>query len=166
MLAASSAHVLAQATGGTADATIASIKSQRDRERLHHQGAAQVPEDKYKYQPTKDVRTMGQVFGHIANASGMICSTASGTKSPPRAMPRSWRRRPRSRRRSRPHSPSATRRSRDHRRQRQRNRDVFGMTHTRVGAMASTPRINFEHYGNIVTYMRINSMVPPSSGGK
>jgi len=40
------------------------------------------------------------------------------------------------------------------------------MAHTRIGAMAFNTAHDFEHYGNIVTYMRINKMVPPSSGGK
>jgi hypothetical protein len=43
---------------------------------------------------------------------------------------------------------------------------LFGMSHTRVGAMAFNNAHNFEHYGNIVTYMRMNKLVPPSSAGK
>jgi hypothetical protein len=42
---------------------------------------------------------------------------------------------------------------------------LFGMAHTRIGGMAFNTAHNFEHYGNIVTYMRINGLVPPSSGG-
>jgi hypothetical protein len=42
---------------------------------------------------------------------------------------------------------------------------LFGMTHTRIGALAFNTAHDFEHYGNIVTYRRINGMVPPSSGG-
>ena len=93
------------------DTTLASVKTTYEAVKGYiTKAAAQVPEDKYKYQPTKDVRTMGQLFGHIANASGLICSTASGMKPTPRAMPRSWRRKPSSRRPSPPRSPSATRR--------------------------------------------------------
>jgi hypothetical protein len=32
--------------------------------------------------------------------------------------------------------------------------------------MAFNNAHDYEHYGNVVTYMRINGMVPPSSGGK
>ena len=44
--------------------------------------------------------------------------------------------------------------------------NLFGMTHSRIGAMAFNSAHLFEHYGNLVTYMRINGMVPPSSAGK
>jgi hypothetical protein len=43
---------------------------------------------------------------------------------------------------------------------------LLGQPHTRVGGMALNNAHNFEHYGNIVTYMRMNNLVPPSSGGK
>ena len=43
--------------------------------------------------------------------------------------------------------------------------DLFGQKHSRIGAMGFNNAHNFEHYGNIVTYMRMNGMVPPSSGG-
>ncbi len=44
--------------------------------------AAAVPEADYAYQPTPEVRTFGQLLGHIANATGMICLAANGSKSP------------------------------------------------------------------------------------
>jgi uncharacterized damage-inducible protein DinB len=36
-------------------------------------------------------------------------------------------------------------------------------THTRLGILAFNTAHDFEHYGNIVTYMRLKGMVPPSS---
>jgi len=36
---------------------------------------------------------------------------------------------------------------------------------SRLGALAFNNTHDFEHYGNIVTYMRLNGLVPPSSGG-
>ena len=44
--------------------------------------AEQVPENKLAYQPTKDVRTFGQLLGHIANENYMFCGAASGGKGP------------------------------------------------------------------------------------
>ena len=39
-------------------------------------------------------------------------------------------------------------------------------TRTKIGSLVyNTSHIN-EHYGNLVTYLRLNGMVPPSSGGK
>jgi hypothetical protein len=39
----------------------------------------------------------------------------------------------------------------------------FGMNVTRLGAMDFNVAHNMEHYGNLVTYMRMNQIVPPSS---
>ena len=33
------------------------------------------------------------------------------------------------------------------------------------GVLAFNSMHNYEHYGNLVTYMRINGIVPPSSAG-
>ena len=168
VLAASSAHVLAQATGGTADATIASIKAQHETVKGYvTKAAAQVPDALYKYQPTKEVRTMGQLFGHIANASRMICGTASGMKSAAtgdaeklatkaeiqKALGEAFS--------ECDHAFSMITAA-------NANEPVtlLGQSHTRLGGMAFNTMHNFEHYGNIVTYMRMNNLVPPSSGGK
>ena len=40
---------------------------------------------------------------------------------------------------------------------------LFGRDNTRLGALALNATHNAEHYGNLVTYMRSNGMVPPSS---
>ena len=39
----------------------------------------------------------------------------------------------------------------------------FGPDMPRLSALAFNTAHDFEHYGNIVTYMRLNKMVPPSS---
>ena len=40
------------------------------------------------------------------------------------------------------------------------------MTMTRLGALVMNATHDGEHYGNIVTYLRLNGMVPPSSRGQ
>src|SRR5687768_18472003 len=44
--------------------------------------AEKVPEDLYSFRATPDVRSMGQLYGHIADALFSMCSTAAGTKPP------------------------------------------------------------------------------------
>ncbi len=39
----------------------------------------------------------------------------------------------------------------------------FGAPNTVGGILAFNSAHNYEHYGNLVTYMRINGIVPPSS---
>jgi uncharacterized damage-inducible protein DinB len=149
------------------DATMASVKTTYDVVKGYiTKAAAQVPEDKYKYQPTKDVRTMGQLFGHVANASAMICSTASGMKAASAGDAEKLATKAEIQK-----ALAAAFSACDHAFQMisastaNETVTLFGMTHTRIGAMAFNTAHNFEHYGNIVTYMRLNGMVPPSSGG-
>ncbi|MDQ3081850.1 MAG: DinB family protein, partial [Gemmatimonadota bacterium] len=40
---------------------------------------------------------------------------------------------------------------------------LFGQDQTRLFALMLNATHNAEHYGNIVTYMRMKGMVPPSS---
>ncbi|HEY7474015.1 MAG TPA: DinB family protein, partial [Vicinamibacterales bacterium] len=40
--------------------------------------AALVPPDKYTYQPTKTVRTFGQLIAHVADAYDYYCGRAAG----------------------------------------------------------------------------------------
>lgn len=44
--------------------------------------AAKVPEDVYAFKPTPEVRTFGQLIGHVTDANFGICATAGGTKPP------------------------------------------------------------------------------------
>lgn len=163
LVVASPSVMPVRAQGG--DATIASVKTTYDLVKGHLlKAAAQVPEDKYSYQPTKDVRTMGQLFGHVANASIAICTTATGAKPAAAADAEKL-----------PNKAAIQKAVADAfavcdksmasitAANANETVNLFGMTHTRVGAMAFNAAHLFEHYGNIVTYMRLNGMVPPSS---
>jgi len=128
--------------------------------------AEQVSEANYAFKPTPEVRSFGQLFGHIANANFMICSIASGEKS------------------------TATGNAEQLKTKAEIQKaladsfafcdkawaavtgakvsepvDVFGMKHTRASALSFNSAHDWEHYGNLVTYMRLKGMVPPSSQG-
>jgi len=151
----------------SAGATIASVRA------LHGtvtgfivKAAAMVPEETYKYQPTPEVRTMGQLFGHIANASRMFCGTATGMTAPeaPNAEELASKAEIQ---KALDAAVAFCNKAFDSVTPANANEAVtlFGTEHTRLGALAFNNAHNYEHYGNIVTYMRINGMVPPSSGG-
>ena len=127
---------------------------------------AQVGEEHYSYKPTPEVRSMGQLFGHVANANFMICSAAIGEKSPQTqnyeqvttkaAMQKAiadsfaycdkaWA------------AIAGDKGSEPV--------EIFGMKHTRASMLAFNSAHDWEHYGNLVTYMRLKGMVPPSSQG-
>jgi DinB superfamily len=44
--------------------------------------AAKMPEGDYAFKPTPDVRTFGQLFGHVANAQFAQCAAARGESNP------------------------------------------------------------------------------------
>jgi uncharacterized damage-inducible protein DinB len=44
--------------------------------------AAKMPDADYNFQPTKEVRTYGQLFGHVANAQFGQCAAAKGVANP------------------------------------------------------------------------------------
>lgn len=162
-LAASASPAQAQAGAPT----IASVKGLYEAVKGYiTKAAAQVPADKYSYQPTKEVRTMGQLFGHIANANRMICNLASGM--PAGTAPDAEKLATKA---EIEQALAASFAVCDHAftmiTAANANDAVtlFGQAHTRIGAMAFNNAHDFEHYGNIVTYMRINGMVPPSSAG-
>jgi hypothetical protein len=46
-------------------------------------GAAEkMPEENYSFKPTPEVRSFGQLVGHVADASYLFCSQASGEANP------------------------------------------------------------------------------------
>ena len=127
--------------------------------------AAQVPEEHFVFQPTPDVRTLGALFGHVADANFMICSAASGEKPTMAGIEKS--------KKSKADLEAALAASFkfcdaafDSLKGARADETVkffLPGAHTRLGVMAFNTAHDFEHYGNIVTYMRIKGLVPPSS---
>ncbi len=126
--------------------------------------AEQMPEADYAFKPTKDVRTFGQLIGHVAGAQNMFCAAALGEKAASEddiekstttkaglvaALKASSENCQRAYAQSDASSEAATM--------------LFGTSFTRLRVLVMNATHNSEHYGNIVTYMRIKGMVPPSS---
>ena len=126
--------------------------------------AEQMPEGDYGFQATKDVRTFGQLVGHVANANFMICATASGEANPNSADIEKTMT-------AKADLVNALKDSFTFCDKAYQITDakgleemtLFGMKTNRVGALAFNAAHDMEHYGNIVTYMRLKGMVPPSS---
>src|SRR5262249_33661578 len=51
--------------------------------------AEKMPEDKYAYKPSDDVRTYGQLLAHIADGQYFLCGTAKEGKSENRGFEKS-----------------------------------------------------------------------------
>ena len=135
--------------------------------------AAKMPETDYAFRPTAGVRTFAQLIGHLADANYRICSVLAGNDPPIDARVEKDK-----------HAKAELITALE---------ESFAYCDTQYAAMTDStglpivrfdaggegsrvpvqmPRLTvlafhtghaFEHYGNVVTYMRLKGLVPPSS---
>ena len=128
--------------------------------------AEQMSEENYAFKPTPDVRSFGQLVGHIANANYMICSMASGAANPSKADIEKTVTSKADLTKAVTDSFAFCEAQFDAMTPAQSAESIKlfgGMTMPRLSALYFNTAHDFEHYGNIVTYMRLKGMVPPSS---
>lgn len=127
--------------------------------------AEQLPEDKYGYRPNDKVRTAGQLIAHVADAMNFFCPTIAGTPKP-------YSDGIEKQHTSKAALTAALKQAFDGcdavlakitDADLAREVDLFGNKGNVAAAITLLSSHNFEHYGNLVTYMRENGMVPPSS---
>ena len=132
-------------------------------------GAAKVmPEAKYGFKPVDTVRTYGQILAHLAGANYEFCAGARGEKSPytedhfeksattPAAIVRALQD-------SMAYCDAAYSSLDDKRAAEVITGPFGGGKQARATVLNGNTGHNLEHYGNLVTYLRINGLVPPSS---
>ena len=125
--------------------------------------AEQVPEAEYSFQPTPEVRTFGRLLGHIANARYMFCSMIKGEENP---AGRNFEEVTVKADLVAAVTASALYCDEAYAISDARALEaltLFDRPTSRLGALVLNAMHDMEHYGNIVTYMRIRGMVPPSS---
>ncbi len=126
--------------------------------------AEELPESTYAYRPTAEVRSFGQLFGHVAGAQNLICAAALGES----AREEDEIERTRTTKTELVAALKASTAYCDRAyaqsdRAAQQTTRLFGQDRTRLHALGLNATHNAEHYGNIVTYLRLNGLVPPSS---
>lgn len=127
--------------------------------------AEQMPEEHYGFKPTADVRSFGELIGHIASANYFICAMAAGEQSP---VGENYEKTT-----AKAALVTAVKASFDYcskvylmaDAKGMEPMELFGMKTNRLGVLAFNAGHEMEHYGNIVTYMRLKGLVPPSSQG-
>jgi uncharacterized damage-inducible protein DinB len=129
--------------------------------------AEQMTEANYAFKPTPDVRSFGQLVGHVANANYMICANATGAANPSKADIEKTMTSKADLSKAVAESFAFCEAQFDALTPTKAAEviDVFGMKMPRLNALQFNTAHDFEHYGNIVTYMRLKGMVPPSSQG-
>ena len=126
--------------------------------------AEKVPAENYGFKPTDAVRSYGQIVGHLADSQYLFCSVALGEKNPAPGIEKT--------KTAKADLIAAL-------------KDAFaycgkvydGMTDAsatetvkffggdmpKLGVLTINNMHNMEHYGNLVTYMRLKNIVPPTS---
>ena len=129
--------------------------------------AEQMPEADYAYKPVETVRTFGQLLGHVAGANFMICAAALG--EPGGAEDDIEKSKT-----TKADLVAALKASNEYCARAYALTDaqaagmtkLFGQDQTKMFALSLNAAHNGEPYGNVVTYMRMKGMVPPSSQGQ
>jgi uncharacterized damage-inducible protein DinB len=126
--------------------------------------AEKMPEENYGFKPTDAVRSFGQIVGHVADAQYIFCSLVRGEKNPAPKIEQT--------KTSKSDLIAAL-------------NDAFaycdkaydsmtdasavqmvklmGGDTPKLGALATNSIHTVEHYGNLVIYMRMKNIVPPTS---
>ena len=127
--------------------------------------AAALPEADYGFKPAPTVRTFGQILGHLVNEHYAMCSGVKGEKNPHEAT--------------------------DYEKTASKadlttalaasiaycdavyaamtdgaafgTVELFGQKYSKLGVLQLNATHDSEHYGNLITYLRIKGIVPPSS---
>jgi len=127
--------------------------------------AEQMPEEHYSFQPTPEVRTFGKLIGHVATASYLFCSGATGEENPNSADFEEVASKARLVEELKKAFTYCDRAYEMAESKAMEETTFFGQQNTRLWVLNFNATHNAEHYGNIVTYMRIKGLTPPSSQG-
>lgn len=128
-------------------------------------GAAKMPEENYSFKPTDDVRTFGQLVGHIADASYMFCALALGEKNPAPGIEKSKTTKAElvaALKEATAYCDKAYAAMNDGSTAVEMADSMFGKM-PKLTLLSINSAHSYEHYGNMSTYMRIKGVVPPSS---
>jgi uncharacterized damage-inducible protein DinB len=121
-----------------------------------------MPVSKYNYQPTKDVRSFAEILNHVADISYLLCSNVKGEASPATATAK------RSKAEIMAYLKGAfdycdgvySRFTDAHLND---TADFWGVKTNKMFILTQVANHDALHYGNLVTYLRLNGLEP--SGG-
>ena len=126
--------------------------------------AEKMPEESYNFKPTETVRSYGQIVGHVADAQYNFCSLALGETNPGLKIEQ-----------TKTTKADLVAALKDALAYCDKAYDsmtdasgiqtvkLFGMDMPKFGVLNINNAHDMEHYGNLVTYMRLKNIVPPTS---
>ena len=126
--------------------------------------AEKMPEENYNFKPTDAVRSYGQIVGHVADAQYTFCSVALGEKNPGLKIEQT--------KTTKADLVAALKdavaycdKAYDSMTDASGSQMVklFDLDMPKLGVLNVNNMHDMEHYGNLVTYMRLKNIVPPTS---
>src|SRR5580704_12997036 len=121
--------------------------------------AQKMPEENYSFKPTPEVRAFGQIVGHVADASYNFCSQVSGEANPAKDIEKT--------KTAKADLVAALKDAVAYCNKTDAKGSemmkMFGFNLAKLTILSINTAHTDEHYGNMVTYMRIKGIVPPTS---
>lgn len=167
LLLFAAAHPALAQTGNTAGAQTGAVAVARPQyEEVKDyliRSAEEMPQEGYAFKPTAEVRSFGELVGHLAGSHEAFCGAALGT---PRRESAAYEKLT-----AKAELVAALRRSYEECDRAYAISDadaaahlrMFGQDMTKLGVLIMNIAHDNLHYGNLVTYLRMKSLVPPSS---
>lgn len=125
--------------------------------------AEKMPEEHYAFRPADSVRTYGQIIGHLADSQYFFCSMALGEKKPDVQVEKT--------KTSKADLVAALQTATAYCDKAYALTDAAALETVKFSGR-DTPKLgvlninnvhSMEHYGNLITYMRMKGIVPPTS---
>ncbi len=126
--------------------------------------AEKMPEENYSFRPVPEVRSFGQLLGHIADAQYLFCSAVLGKPNPAPGIEKTKTSKAdliQALNDAFAYCDSAYAGLTDA--ALAETVKFFGREQAKATVLSFNTAHNNEHYGNIVTYLRMKGIVPPSS---
>lgn len=126
--------------------------------------AEQMSEANYAFKPTPEVRSFGQLIAHVADANFMMCSAVAGEKPAGESIEKTKTTKADLQKAladSFAYCDKVYAGMSDATGLQTIN--FFGGQQSKLAVLSFVNNHGFEHYGNIITYMRLKGLVPPSS---
>jgi uncharacterized damage-inducible protein DinB len=126
--------------------------------------AEKMPEANYSFKPVPEVRSFGQILAHVADSQFAGCSGILGEANPSPGIEK-----------TKTSKSDVTQALKDSFTYCEKafagltdanaaaTVSYYGSQRPKLSALTGTTTHNMEHYGNLVTYLRIKGLVPPSS---
>ena len=132
--------------------------------------AEKMPAEDYSFRPTPDIRSYAELIAHVVDANYLFCSAALVDKNSGPKIEDAVKKDPSSKSKAaivealkasfaycdKAYSELTDQNSSE-------PVKFFGQDRARIGVLSFNTSHDFEHYGNIVTYLRMKKIVPPSS---